>query len=69
MKKDLREGIEMVIDCDSCVMRDLACGECVVSLLLGPIEGSVEEHRETLTVLADAGLVPPLQLVQDTSVA
>lgn len=50
-------------------MRDLACGECVVSLLLDPIEGSVENHRETLTVLADAGLVPPLQLVQDTSVA
>ena len=53
----------MVVDCDSCVMRDRACGDCVVTLLLGPISGSVEEHRDTLSVLSDAGLVPPLRLV------
>ena len=53
----------MVVDCDSCVMRDRACGDCVVTLLLGPINGSVEEHRDTLTVLSCAGLVPPLRLV------
>jgi hypothetical protein len=25
----------MLIDCDSCAMRDLACGDCVVTVLLG----------------------------------
>ena len=25
----------MIIDCDSCVVRGLACGDCVVSVLLG----------------------------------
>ena len=53
----------MVVDCDSCVMRDRACGDCVVTLLLGPINGSVEEHRDTFSVLSGAGLVPPLRLV------
>ena len=53
----------MIVDCDSCVMRERACGDCVVTLLLGPMTGSVEDHRGTLTVLADAGLVPPLRLV------
>jgi len=24
----------MIIDCDSCVMRQIACGDCVVSVLL-----------------------------------
>ena len=25
----------MLIDCDSCAVRDLACGDCVVTVLLG----------------------------------
>lgn len=25
----------MIIDCDSCAVRDVACGECVVGVLLG----------------------------------
>ncbi|WP_127782463.1 hypothetical protein [Rhodococcus sp. X156] len=25
----------MVIDCDTCAVRDLACGDCVISVLLG----------------------------------
>lgn len=25
----------MLLDCDSCTMRDLACGDCVVTVLLG----------------------------------
>jgi hypothetical protein len=25
----------MLIDCDSCAMRDLACGDCVVTVMLG----------------------------------
>ena len=53
----------MLIDCDGCAVRDLACGDCVVTVLLGP-PGSVEvEEARALDVLADSGLVPRLQLV------
>ena len=56
----------MHIDCDSCVVRGLACGDCVISVLLGaPPEGVFvdEDQRVALAVLADRGLVPPLRLV------
>ena len=55
----------MLIDCDGCAMRDVACGQCVVSVLLQ--EGSTREvdegARQALDVLADSGLVPRLRLV------
>jgi hypothetical protein len=51
----------MIVDCATCVMRELACGDCVVTMLLGPIE--LDEHRKTLDVLHSAGLVKPLRLV------
>lgn len=54
----------VVIDCDSCAMRMLACGDCVVSVLLGAVPGEFEAaERRALDVLADSGLVPPLRLV------
>lgn len=56
----------MLIDCDGCAMRDLACGECVVTVLLGESGGLVdvdEQERQALDVLADSGLVPRLRLV------
>lgn len=63
----------MLIDCDSCAVRDLRCGDCVVSVLLGPggAHGSAEPavfevddaERTALAALADSGLVPRLQLV------
>ena len=57
----------MLIDCDGCAMRDLACGDCVVTVLLGSPPGAVEVdegERAALDVLADSGLVPRLRLVQ-----
>ena len=53
------------IDCDECLMRDIACSDCVVSLLLGPPETLVLEADEerALSALAEGGLVPPLRLV------
>ncbi len=57
----------MLIDCDSCEVRGLACGDCVVTVLLAaPPEGVVldAEERRALDVLAGSGLVPPLRLVQ-----
>jgi hypothetical protein len=69
----------MHIDCDTCEVKGLACGDCVVTYLLGsapdvmggvpgvggvgPIELDHEE-RAALAVLAASGLVPPLRLVQ-----
>lgn len=56
----------MLIDCDGCAVRDLACGDCVVTVLLGAPPGGVEvddSERRALDVLADSGLVPRLQLV------
>jgi len=62
----------MLIDCDSCTERPRACGECVVSVLLGmpgervPGPGPGPEldadERGALEVLAGAGMVPPLRL-------
>ena len=56
----------MLIDCDGCAMRDLACGDCVVTVLLGAPPGALEVddgERQALDVLADSGLVPRLRLV------
>jgi hypothetical protein len=56
----------VLIDCDGCAMRDLACDDCVVTVLLGAPPGAVEVdegERAALAVLADSGLVPHLQLV------
>jgi hypothetical protein len=53
------------IDCDSCLVRGLACHDCVVTVLLGPPpELSFDaEEQHALEVLAGSGLVPPLRMV------
>ncbi len=56
----------MIIDCGTCAVAGPACGDCVVTVLLGPIRSVHEladEHASALSVLADSGLVPPLRLV------
>lgn len=57
--------MSVMIDCDTCVVRGLACGECVVTVLLGPPPevGFDEEEQRALDVLADSGLVPRLRMV------
>jgi len=55
----------MLIDCDRCEMRDIACADCVVTALLStPAEAAEigEDEQRALRVLADARLVPPLRL-------
>ena len=56
----------MLIDCDTCRARDQACGDCVVTVLLGK-PGQVVEFDDCEHVAVDAlaaeGLVPPLRLV------
>ena len=54
----------MIIDCDSCMVRGLACGDCVVSVLLGAppnVELDASEQR-AIDALGRAGIVPRLRL-------
>ena len=58
----------VIVDCDTCVVRGLSCGDCVVTFLLGPpsewaVDGLPGEEIAALAVLAESGLVPPLRLV------
>lgn len=50
----------IAIDCATCPVRAVACHDCVVSVLLGPPEFD-RAAADALVVLADRGLVPPLQ--------
>ena len=64
----------MLIDCERCVMRDIACADCVVTALLrlpgqpghaghpGRSAEIGEAERRALRVLADAKLVSPLRM-------
>ena len=44
-------------------MKDLACSDCVVTMLLGPADVNVAAHHEVFEVLANAKLTAPLRLV------
>jgi len=48
-------------------MRDIACSDCVVTALLGPMPDSLETHKDVLDILATAGLVAPLRLIKGDS--
>jgi hypothetical protein len=61
----------MVIDCGRCVKRGTDCQDCVIATLESPgvtgYPGQVRRHLDeaevrAISVLADAGLVPPLRL-------
>jgi hypothetical protein len=62
----------MIIDCDSCVMRQIACGDCVVSVLLDikPAPGKNAElsnaDKAAINNLSSVGLVPPLRFMPDS---
>ena len=63
----------MLIDCDRCEVRGTACGDCVVTVLLGgpPDELTATPDlveldaasRNAIEILAESGLIPPLRLV------
>lgn len=60
----------MLIDCDTCAVRGPACGDCVVTVLLGAPPGGSGDAVEldgaeqaAIAVLAGSGLVPPLRLL------
>jgi len=61
----------LVIDCDTCIMRDTsACSDCLVTFICGrePDTALVLEADEALAMrrLAHAGLVPHLRLLPRT---
>jgi hypothetical protein len=43
----------MLIDCDECAMRNVACDDCVVSVLLGPPDATADQPS------VDHGIGPP----------
>ncbi len=60
----------MLIDCDTCQVRGAACGDCVVTVLLGlPAELGPDlvelddVEQAAVQALAEGGLIPPLRLV------
>lgn len=55
----------MLIDCESCAMRETAaCEDCVVTYLLDEAPVDLTEKQTTALVnLAEQGLVPGLKLV------
>jgi hypothetical protein len=55
----------VLIDCDDCAVRDLQCGDCVMTVLLGnPGVYEVDAGEQlALQALADGGLVAPLRMV------
>lgn len=64
----------MLIDCDACEVRGLACDDCVVTALLDTRPGTADDTRDServdidagerraLRTLAGMGVVPPLRL-------
>jgi hypothetical protein len=57
----------VLVDCDQCSVRGAGCPDCVVTFMLGGPPDDVRldaDERRALDVLASAGLVPPLRMVQ-----
>ncbi|HUO46590.1 MAG TPA: hypothetical protein VM470_07145 [Acidimicrobiia bacterium] len=55
----------MLIDCETCLARDIACHDCVVNVIFheGLLDLSQDE-AEAISHLAEAGLIPRLRLVE-----
>lgn len=56
------EGV--IVDCDRCALRRIACSDCAIGALVGgarPVHWDETELR-AVELLADAGLVPKLRL-------
>jgi hypothetical protein len=60
----------VLIDCETCSVRGIACPDCVVSVLLQAPPGPTnavdldESERNAVSVFAASGLLPPLRLVR-----
>ena len=60
----------MLIDCETCSVRGIACADCVISVLLQTPDVPTnaidldESERNAVSVLAASSLLPPLRLVR-----
>jgi hypothetical protein len=52
----------MLIDCNTCAMRDIACHNCVVTHFLAQPTELATGEAEALSVLHEAGFVPPMRM-------
>ena len=57
----LRGMKNIKIDCNSCVMKDISCHDCVVTFLLDQPQILDKQEIKAFQVLANSGLVPPLR--------
>lgn len=62
----------MIIDCESCVMREIACRDCVVSVLIAAPPSHLDrgseigaEESRVIDLLASRGMIPPLRYAQN----
>lgn len=54
------------VDCDTCIARGPACGDCVITVLLDGTSNGVDldgDEQAAFAALAASGLVPPLRLI------
>ncbi len=54
------------VDCNTCIARGPACGDCVITVLLGAPTQGVDldaDEQAALAALAESGMVPPLRLI------
>lgn len=51
----------MLADCDRCALRDIACTQCMITVLPDGQAGLGDAERRALHALAAAGLIPPLR--------
>jgi hypothetical protein len=52
----------MIIDCQSCQARGAGCAECAAPTLIGAEYQDLDPAElRALTVLANAGMIPPLR--------
>ncbi|MSZ66747.1 MAG: hypothetical protein F2711_03855 [Actinobacteria bacterium] len=55
----------MMIDCQTCTMREISCSDCVVTVLLNittaPASEISKNQLSAISVLSEKGLIPPLR--------
>lgn len=58
----------MLINCDTCIMRDIACSDCVVSTLLASPGADFPEvsqgTAEAIELLSSRGIVRPMRFLR-----
>ena len=51
----------MIVECDRCAVRGTACGNCAATFIVADEADLGPAELRALTVLANAGMIPPLR--------